>query len=113
MGHLSLEPRPDAVIDEKREKIIELLTYIEERLSELEEEKSELQEYQKSDKDRRCLEYALYQRELEEVTRSLDQIEEERRNDVHNSNQTRRDFNQREVVVQVRRPPLNFPEDES
>ncbi|ORX40107.1 RecF/RecN/SMC [Kockovaella imperatae] len=87
--------------DDKREKIIELLSYIEKRLAELEEEKSELQEYQTSDKDRRCLEYALYQRELEEVTENLERIEEERQSDVLNSKQTRKEFNQREAIVQV------------
>jgi len=43
-------------------------------LTELEEEKEELKEYQKSDKERRCLEYALHQRELEDVTVALDQV---------------------------------------
>src|SRR5690349_5324432 len=48
--------------DAKREKITDLLTYIEERLNELEEEKEELKEYQKNDRERRCLEYALHQK---------------------------------------------------
>ena len=42
---------------------------------ELEEEKEELKEYQEKDKDRRCLEYALYQRELEDVTEALEDLE--------------------------------------
>jgi structural maintenance of chromosome 3 (chondroitin sulfate proteoglycan 6) len=58
----------------KREKIVGFLDYIEERLTELEEEKEELKEYQKSDRERRCLEYALHQRELEEVTGMLEQV---------------------------------------
>ena len=41
----------------------ELLDYINTRMEELEEEKEELKEYQEKDKDRRCLEYALYQRD--------------------------------------------------
>lgn len=61
-------------IDIKREKIGELLTTIEDRLTELEEEKEELKEYQDKDKGRRCLEYALHQRELEDVTATLDQV---------------------------------------
>lgn len=63
--------------DAKREKIVGFLTYIEERLNELEEEKEELKEYQKSDKERRCLEYALHQRELEDVTQALDLVSPE------------------------------------
>lgn len=44
----------------KREKINELLKYIEERLHTLEEEKEELAQYQKWDKMRRALEYTIY-----------------------------------------------------
>ena len=87
--------------DAKRQKIAGLLEYIEQRLSELEAEKQELQEYNKNDKERRCLEYALHQRELDEVTARLEAVEEERLNDIHNSNTKRKEFNQREVVVQV------------
>jgi structural maintenance of chromosome 3 (chondroitin sulfate proteoglycan 6) len=58
----------------KREKITELLTAIEERLDELEQEKEELKEYQEKDRDRRCLEYALHNRELSEVTGALDMV---------------------------------------
>lgn len=60
--------------DAKRTKIKELLTYIEERLEELEEEKEELKEFQEKDKERRCLEYALYQRELTEVGQQLEEV---------------------------------------
>jgi len=63
--------------DNKRDKIGELLTYIEDRLTELLEEKEELKEYQDKDKERRCLEYALHQRELEDVTAALDQVGDE------------------------------------
>lgn len=50
------------------------MTYIEERLAELEEEKEELKEFQEKDKERRCLEYALYQRELLEVGGQLEEV---------------------------------------
>ena len=60
--------------DSKREKIVGFLDYIEQRLNELEEEKEELKEYQKSDRERRCLEYALHQRELEDVTATLETV---------------------------------------
>jgi len=43
-------------------------------LSELEEEKEELKEYQEKDRERRCLDYAVYQRELDETTRLLDTV---------------------------------------
>jgi structural maintenance of chromosome 3 (chondroitin sulfate proteoglycan 6) len=62
------------IADSKRSKITELLTAIEERLAELEEEKEELKEYQQKDKERRCLEYALHQKEFEEVSKALESV---------------------------------------
>jgi structural maintenance of chromosome 3 (chondroitin sulfate proteoglycan 6) len=92
-----------AETDSKRAKISELLEYIESRLTELEEEKDELKEFQAKDKERRCLEYALYQRELEEVGEALEEIEEERRGEVHGANVRREQYNDREKEIQVRR----------
>ena len=89
--------------DSKRTKIAELLEFIDTRLTELEEEKEELKEFQEKDKERRCLEYALYQRELEDVGAALEEIEEERRGEVHSANVRREQFNDREKQVQVRR----------
>jgi structural maintenance of chromosome 3 (chondroitin sulfate proteoglycan 6) len=60
--------------ESKQTKIDELLVYIEERLQELEEEKEELREFQQNDKERRCLEYALYQRELLDVSNALEEV---------------------------------------
>ena len=61
-------------LESKRGKIKESLTFIEERLEELEEEKEELKEYQEKDKERRCLEYAMYQRELGDVGQMLEEV---------------------------------------
>lgn len=76
--HCTSHPRRPNILtratDAKRIKIKELLTYIEERLAELEEEKEELKEFQEKDKERRCLEYALYQRELTEVGQQLEEV---------------------------------------
>ena len=60
----------------KREKINELLSYIESRLEELEVEKSELNEFQALDKDRRCLEYAIYSKEQEAAVEEWEELEE-------------------------------------
>ncbi|TCD64165.1 Structural maintenance of chromosomes protein 3 [Steccherinum ochraceum] len=86
--------------DNKRDKINELLEFIDGRLTELEEEKEELKEYQEKDKERRCLEYAVYSRELDEVTEAVDEIEEERRGEVHNANLRREQFNDRQKQTQ-------------
>ena len=51
----------------KREKINELLEYIEERLKTLEEEKEELKEYQKWDKMHRSLEFTIHDKELKVI----------------------------------------------
>lgn len=90
-----------AETDAKRGKIDELLEYIETRLTELEEEKEELKEFQEKDKERRCLEYALHQRDLEEVTEALENLEEERRGEVHSANVRREEFNDRERQSKV------------
>ncbi|CAM9100462.1 unnamed protein product, partial [Phaeothamnion confervicola] len=66
----------------KRDKIQEVITYIEERLAELEEEKEELGTYQKLDRNRRALEYTLYDKELRKAREDLEQIEKSRSEDV-------------------------------
>ncbi|KAI9463542.1 structural maintenance of chromosome protein 3 [Lactarius psammicola] len=85
----------------KKSKIVELLDFIETRLGELEEEKEELKEFQDKDKEKRCLEYALYQRELEEVAEALEEIEEERKRELHGANQRREQFSDREQQIQT------------
>ncbi|XP_025093657.1 structural maintenance of chromosomes protein 3-like [Pomacea canaliculata] len=64
----------------KREKINDLLKYIEERLNTLESEKEELKEYQKWDKMRRSLEYTIHDHELKDTRRKLDELQEKREN---------------------------------
>ncbi|KAF8305004.1 RecF/RecN/SMC protein [Clavulina sp. PMI_390] len=85
-----------AETDAKRVKIKELLTYIEERLAELEEEKEELKDFQDKDKERRCLEYALYQRELLEVGAQLEEIETNRKDETAQLKGKRTQFTLRE-----------------
>lgn len=60
------------------DKINEILTSIEERLSELQSEKDELTQYQSLDRQRRALEYTLYDKELRKARSQLDSIEHER-----------------------------------
>ena len=50
------------------------MSYIQERLDELEAEKEELKEFQEKDKERRCLEYSLYQTELNEISHALEEV---------------------------------------
>lgn len=64
--------------ESKRNKIDDLLTYIKQRLTELEEEKEELREFQERDKERRCLEYTIHQREQEELANQLEKLENDK-----------------------------------
>ena len=61
-------------LEGKREKIEEMLGYIEERLSTLEEEKEELKAYQDWDKMRRSLEYTIHDKELRDTREKLEAV---------------------------------------
>ena len=62
----------------KQDRIKEVLDFIDERLDELEKEKEELVEYEQLDKDRRALEYTLYDKELFKATEQLGHMEQTR-----------------------------------
>ncbi|KAL4961975.1 chromosome segregation protein SMC [Aspergillus stella-maris] len=80
----------------KREKIDELLEFINERLAELEEEKDELRNFQDKDKERRCLEYTIYSREQQEISSFLENLEEQRQTGVEDTDINRDRFIQGE-----------------
>lgn len=63
-------------------KIQEILSGIEERIEELESEKEELTNYQKFDRQRKALEYTLYDKELRKARNILDALEYERQEHV-------------------------------
>ncbi|WOO77394.1 Chromosome segregation protein sudA [Vanrija pseudolonga] len=86
--------------DRKREHIESLLATIQERLGELESEKEELKKYQKLDKDRRSLEYTINQRDLDEVTAALDQLEEDKNQEIHVTNERHKEFRDLEAKTQ-------------
>eukprot|EP01082_Thalassiosira_pseudonana_P006049 g5626.t1 g5626 contig2:932052-935830(-) len=60
------------------EKIDETLEYMDNRLEDLRGEKEELTQYQKLDRDRRSVEYTLYDKELRRAREALDEIEHQR-----------------------------------
>jgi len=64
------------------EKISETLEYMENKLDELKDEKEELDAYQKLDRDRRAVEYTLYDKELRRAREGLDEIEHQRNEEV-------------------------------
>lgn len=57
---------------------------INERLAELEEEQEELRNFQEQDAEKRAIEYVLEQRELEETTKGLQQLDERRQGRIEN-----------------------------
>ena len=61
--------------ERKRERIVELLAMIEERLKELEEEKEELEGFLAVDKDRKAIEYTIWSRQLDQVNREIAELE--------------------------------------
>lgn len=72
-------------MDENRasiEKINETLQYMEDRLEELKDEKEELDAYQQLDKERRAVEYTLYDKELRRAREGLDEVEHSRNEEV-------------------------------
>ena len=77
----------------KREKINDLLEYIESKIAELESDKEELREYYKKDKERRCLEFTIYQRELEDIAGVLDRLEEEKAKEADATSAQAMEFN--------------------
>lgn len=75
----------------RREKINELLRYIDERLHELEAEKEELREYQSLDKERRAIEYNLHNLDLQAALDELQKLEERRQGELERSNEAHRE----------------------
>uniref|UniRef100_A0A2P2MIB8 Uncharacterized protein MANES_06G005500 n=1 Tax=Rhizophora mucronata TaxID=61149 RepID=A0A2P2MIB8_RHIMU len=62
----------------KRKQIIQVVQYLDERLKELDEEKEELRKYQQLDKQRKSLEYTIYDKELHDARQKLAELEEAR-----------------------------------
>ncbi|KAK9866710.1 hypothetical protein WJX84_008069 [Apatococcus fuscideae] len=62
----------------RRQRINEVVKQLEFRLKELDEERAELAQYQQIDKQRRSLEYAIYDKEISDIRSKLEQIEGQR-----------------------------------
>lgn len=62
----------------RRKRIEEVVSQLEERLAELEEEREELANYRQVDKERRSLEYTIYDKDLHETRLNLEKLESQR-----------------------------------
>ncbi|KAI5667157.1 hypothetical protein M9H77_17010 [Catharanthus roseus] len=58
----------------KRKQIIHVVQYLDERLRELDEEKEELRKYQQLDKQRKSLEYTIFDKELHDAQQKLIEV---------------------------------------
>ncbi|GMN46975.1 hypothetical protein TIFTF001_016156 [Ficus carica] len=63
----------------KRKQIIQVVQYLDERLRELDEEKEELRKYQQLDKQRKSLEFTIYDKELHDARQKLAEARREAR----------------------------------
>jgi structural maintenance of chromosome 3 (chondroitin sulfate proteoglycan 6) len=70
----------------KTDKINETLQYIGERLEELKEEKNELEAYRQLDKEKRALQFNIYDKELAETLKRLEKLESERQQETSKAN---------------------------
>ncbi|KAI9220536.1 RecF/RecN/SMC [Blastocladiella britannica] len=105
------------ILDEthgKRAKIDALMAFITERLEELDKEKTELQAFTKLDRDRRALEYAMLDRELDTVSKDLDALDAERLDHLQSAHhqrdliqRARNDLEQSAADVAARRQELD------
>lgn len=69
-----------AEADERRKKIGESIEYIEYRIEQLEKEKEELEQFHQLDKERKALEYIVYDRQIKEAETQLQSINDIRSN---------------------------------
>ncbi|KAL7753926.1 Structural maintenance of chromosomes protein 3 [Sorochytrium milnesiophthora] len=90
----------------KQRKIEELLDFIHERLTQLEHEKEELVQFNDLDKERRCLEYTIYENELNGVNIELEQLEADRAKYIEDANQRREVLARLEQSITTRQEQL-------
>jgi structural maintenance of chromosome 3 (chondroitin sulfate proteoglycan 6) len=83
----------------QRDKIDEMLEFIQERLADLDSEKDELKKFQDLERDKKVFEFILYDRELKDVTTSIEEIDSEYQNAVENSHKFVEDLEKRENLV--------------
>ncbi|KAL9982920.1 hypothetical protein ACROYT_G005035 [Oculina patagonica] len=84
----------------KKEKIDELLKDIDERLETLDEEKEELKAYQKWDKERRCLEYTIHDKEMRETREKLEALENSRQQETDKASSLQKEIKDASDKVQ-------------
>lgn len=87
--------------ESKKEKIDELLKDIDERLETLDEEKEELKAYQKWDKERRCLEYTIHDKEMRDTREKLELLENSRQQETDKASLLQKEIKEASNKVQA------------
>ncbi|KAK9828108.1 hypothetical protein WJX81_005196 [Elliptochloris bilobata] len=75
--------------DSRRQRINEVVAALEERLKELEGERAELVKFQQVDKQRRSLEYTIYDTEITEARQALEKVDAEQEREGERAGQAR------------------------
>ncbi|KAH3679475.1 hypothetical protein WICMUC_000965 [Wickerhamomyces mucosus] len=83
----------------QRDKIDEMLKFIHERLADLDSEKDELKNFQELEKDKKIYEFILYDRELNECTTAIEEIDGDYQDAVGNSHQFIQELEKRENSI--------------
>ncbi|KAK6455174.1 RecF/RecN/SMC [Scheffersomyces xylosifermentans] len=91
----------------KKQRIDETLASIDERLSDLQIESADLKKYQGLDKSKKVLEYNLFDREFNDLTSSIDEIEEKYNALLLESQQDLQNLDNREKLCQELTDTIN------
>jgi len=91
----SLDLMKDASL--KKKEIEEMLAFFEDKVAELEGDKEELVQYLQLDKQRRVIEYSIFDKDLRAATASLEEIERKREEIVGKSNAAHEDISRAKV----------------
>ncbi|SSD59771.1 related to Structural maintenance of chromosomes protein 3 [Saccharomycodes ludwigii] len=82
-----------------RKRVANELKELASKLKDLEDEREELNKFQNLDRDRKCIEYTLYDRELNEVTNQIEKLESSYSYTVDSSAQYISELEKRETLV--------------
>ena len=95
-----------------RTKITNELNELDKRLSELSDEKEELEKYNNLNRDRKVLQFCLYDRELNDITNQIEQLEGEYNSIIENSSEYVNELEKREVLAVELNKRMNSLESE-
>lgn len=84
---------------QQREKIDEMLIFIEERLDDLNSEKDELKEFKDLEQNKKFIEYTLYDREIADLDEQIESIDVQHTEELDNSNSYVHELQKRDDAI--------------